>query len=100
MPQVIHVRAGETFEVSLEGTAGTGFRWEFDALPAATGLVSLLEERREAVSTMPGGQTIHHFRFQALSPGKLDLTFRYRRAWEATTTGTAQTITVQIEAPA
>ena len=100
MPQTIHVRAGETFEVSLEGTAGTGFRWEFDALPATVGLVSLLEERREAVSTLPGGRTIQHFRFQALSPGKLDLTFRFRRAWETSTADTVQTTTVQIDAPA
>ena len=99
MPQDIHVRVGETFEVPLEGSAGTGFRWEFDPLPAATRLVSLLEENREVLSTMPGGRIVQHFQFQAVSPGKVDLTFRNRRPWESAQ-GTVHTIAVQIDAPA
>lgn len=100
MAHTIRAKVGETFEITLEGSAGTGFRWEFEPMPETTRLVSLLEERREAVSTVPGGQTIQHFQFQAVSPGKLDLTFRNRRAWEGAGTGTVQTITVQIDAPA
>ncbi len=100
MAQNIHTRVGETFEITLEGAAGTGFRWEFDPQPAAARLVKLLEENREAVSTMPGGRTIQHFQFQALSPGKVELTFGNRRAWESSITGNVQTIIVQIDAPA
>ncbi len=100
MAHNIHAKVGETFEITLEGSAGTGFHWEFDPLPETTRLVSLLEERPEAVSAVPGGRTLQHFKFQALSPGKLDLTFRNRRAWEGAATGTVQTITVQIDASA
>ncbi len=98
MTQNIHAKVGETFEVSLEGAAGTGFRWEFDPQPVAIRLVKLLGESREAVSTVPGGRTVQRFQFQAVSPGKVDLTFHSRRAWETTSAGTAQIITVQIDA--
>jgi predicted secreted protein len=99
MRQDIHVRVGETFEIPLEGSAGTGFRWEVDPLADAARQVKLLKEGRTAVSTVPGGKTVQRFQFQALAPGKLDLTFRYRRAWEDPASGTVQTIAVQIDAP-
>ncbi len=99
MQQNIHVRVGETFDIPLEGSAGTGFRWEVDPSPEAARLVKLLDERVEVTSTVPGGRTVRHFHFQAVSPGKLDLTFRYRRAWEDSASGTVQTIAIQIDAP-
>src|SRR5512136_2875353 len=97
MGQGIRVRVGDTFEIPLEGAAGTGFRWEFVPPSATTDLVELVEESREATSTVPGGRTVHHFRFHALAPGKLELTFRHRRAWEPPDSGSAQTIEVQID---
>ncbi len=97
MPQTIHVKAGETFEVPLEGSAGTGFRWEVQLSAAASKLVALQGDDREAASTVPGGPTVQHFRFQALAPGQTDLVFRYRRNWEAPDSGTAQTVAVQID---
>ncbi len=97
MPKTIRAKVGETFEISLEGAAGTGFHWEFDPQPATARLVKLLGESREAASTVPGGRTVHRFQFQAVSPGKVDLTFHSRRAWESTSAGDAQTITVQID---
>jgi predicted secreted protein len=99
MRQDIHVKVGETFEIPLEGSAGTGFRWEVDPLAAAAPHVKLLKESRAAVSTAPGGKTVQRFQFQALAPGRLDLTFRYRRAWEDAAAGTVQTVAVQIDAP-
>jgi predicted secreted protein len=98
MGQAIRVKAGEQFEVPLEGSAGTGFRWEFASSSAAKRFVTLVDEDRAAVSTVPGGKTVQHFRFKALLPGKLELTFRYRRSWEAPDSGTVQTIEVQIDA--
>jgi predicted secreted protein len=100
MPHLIHAKTGETFEISLEGSAGTGFRWEFAPQPATTQFTKLVHESREAVSTTPGGRTVQRFQFQALAMGKVDLTFRSRRAWEAPTSGTVEVITVQIDAPA
>ncbi len=70
MGQVIHVKAGSTFEVPLEGSAGTGFRWELVSSAATKHAVTLVDEDREATSTVPGGRTIQHFRFSAQSPGK------------------------------
>jgi predicted secreted protein len=97
MGQVIHVKAGAMFEVPLEGSAGTGFRWELVSSAATKHAVTLVDEDREATSTVPGGRTIQHFRFSAQSPGKVGLTFRYRRSWEAPDSGTLQTIEVQID---
>ena len=97
MGQAIHVKAGETFEVPLEGSAGTGFRWELDSSAATKRFVALVDEDREAVSTMPGGKTVQHFHEVGQAPGKLELTFRYRRSWEAPDSGTVQTIDVHID---
>jgi predicted secreted protein len=99
MQQNIQVKAGEAFEIQLEGSAGTGFRWELASSATTKHLVTLVDEDRIAASTVPGGRTVQHFRFQALAPGKLELTFRYRRSWEAPDSGTVRTIDVLIEPP-
>ena len=99
MRQQIQVKTGEAFEIPLEGSAGTGFRWELDSSAATKRLVTLVDEDREAASTVPGGRTVQHFRFQAVAAGKLELTFRHRRSWEAPDSGTLQTIDVQIDPP-
>ena len=97
MGQHVQVKAGEEFVVPLEGSAGTGFRWELDSSAATKRLVNLVDEDREATSTVPGGRTVQHFRFQAVAPGKLELTFHHRRSWEAADSGAVQTIKVQID---
>jgi predicted secreted protein len=97
MRQHIQVKAGEAFEIPLEGSAGTGFRWELDFSATTKRLVTLVDEDREATSTVPGGRTVQHFRFHAVAPGKLELTFRHRRSWEAPDSGTVRTIDVQID---
>jgi len=99
MQQDIQVKAGEAFEIQLEGSAGTGFRWELASSAATEHFVALIGEDRIATSTVPGGRTVQHFRFQAVAPGKLELAFRYRRSWEAPDSGTVQTIDVQIDPP-
>ncbi len=97
MSHPIHVKTGDTFEVPLEGSAGTGFRWEVELSPAATQLVKLQADERETVSTVPGGRTLQRFHFRALAPGQVDLNFRYRRTWEAPDSGTLETVSVQID---
>jgi predicted secreted protein len=94
--QSIRVRAGETFDVPLKGSAGTGYRWEVVVPPAAAQLLALSNETRDT-TTVPGGPTVQHFHFQALAPGTLDLTFRYRRSWEAPDSGETHVVTVQID---
>jgi len=97
MGQHIQVKVGEEFVVPLEGSAGTGFRWELDSSAATQRLVKLIDEDRAATSSVPGGKTVQHFRFKSQSPGTLELTFRHRRSWEAPDSGTVQTIEVQID---
>lgn len=93
----IHVKAGETFEVPLEVTAGTGFRWEVVLPPGATLQVTLLEETRDVPTLTPGSKTVQRFRFRALTAGTLELTFRYRRAWKAADSGDQRVFAVQID---
>lgn len=97
MPQNIQVKSGETFQIPLKGSAGTGFRWEVELPDTAARHVALVAADREAASTMPGGPTVQLFHFQALAPGKVALTFRCRRSWEAPGSGTVQTVDVQID---
>jgi predicted secreted protein len=97
MRQTVHCKVGEKFVIPLEGSAGTGFRWEVVPSTAAERFVALVDEDRAAASTVPGGRTVQHFRFQALAPGKLELAFRYRRSWEAPDSGTLETVDVQID---
>ena len=98
MTDHIRVKAGEVLVVPLEGSAGTGFRWELASSAAATKrFVTLIDSDQEALSTIPGGRTLQRFRFQTLASGKVQLTFRYRRSWEAADSGTVQTVSVQID---
>ncbi len=93
----IHVKAGETFEVPLEVTAGTGFRWEVVLPSGAAHQVTLLEETRDVPTLTPGGPTVQRFRFRALTAGTLKLTFRYRRTWESADSGDQRVVAVQID---
>lgn len=97
LTQSINARVGETFEVPLEGTAGTGFRWEVVLPPTAANVVTLLEETRDVATTVPGSRTVQRFRFRALAPGTLKLTFKYRRAWEAVASGDERVFALQID---
>ena len=97
MNRDIRVKVGETFEIPLEGNAGTGFRWEIALPPEMTKLIELVEETREAATTVPGGRTHQRFRCRALAPGILSLAFRYRRSWESPTSGNEQTFNIQID---
>ncbi len=97
MSQQLEVKSGEAFQVPLTGSAGTGFRWEI-ALPEAVAKhVTLVATERDAPSTIPGGPMMQRFHFQATSPGKVTLTFRYRRPWEAPDSGQIETVEVQID---
>jgi predicted secreted protein len=97
MPNTIQVKSGETFQIPLQSSAGTGFRWEVELSDQAAQHVTLMATEREATSTVPGAPTTHTFHFRALASGKVTLPFRLRRSWEAPDSGTVQTIEVQID---
>ncbi len=97
MSESLHVRAGDTLDIPLEGTQGTGFRWQVSLPAGAEKLLAVVDEGREMAAPSAGGVYIQHFRFRALAPGQVDLTFRYRRSWEAANSGTVRVVAVQIE---
>jgi predicted secreted protein len=82
MESSIEVFVGQTFEILLPAGARTGFRW-ISAITKSQGkYVTLLEERTEARSAVPGAPAVQRFVFRALAPASLDLEFLYRRSWE------------------
>jgi predicted secreted protein len=81
---VTEIRAvpGETFEVTLEGVPGSGFRWEPELPEGKSPVVALGDEVEGADPSRVGGSAVQRFRFQAVEPGKVELRFVYRRSWE------------------
>ena len=73
---------GETFEVTLEGVPGSGFRWEPEPPAGKSPVVARGEELEEADPSRVGGSAVQRFRFQAVEPGRVELRFVYRRSWE------------------
>jgi predicted secreted protein len=97
--RTLHVRVDETFEVPLEGQPTAGYRWELILTPAAVGKVALVEERWDPDVTRAGGPAVQRFRFRALSPGTLELTFLYRRPWETGAADRVEKVTITIARP-
>lgn len=92
--RAISVRAGETFVITLDSNATTGYSWQ---APERTSCVSLSSHRYEAPgSSLAGAPGKEHFEFTARSPGKENLLFRYLRPWE-NNVPPAQTATFAIE---
>ena len=80
--QIMRVRPAEAFEIALNGNPTTGFRWDFEIEPKVTDRIVLLKEEWQPDTSNVGASGIQRFRFQALSPGQVTCTFRYRRPWE------------------
>jgi len=80
--QIPGLKPGDQFEIALEANATTGFRWDVDIGPTATGRVELVEETYDLDSSKVGAGGVQRFRFRAVRAGDATLTFRYRRSWE------------------
>ena len=93
----IDIRSGEPFEVRLPSGAGTGDRWELvDPVPAqvrAAG-VSRVEPALGNLVGAPGQEV---WGFQAVEPGRGQLSFVYRRPFDAATVPPAQRATYRIQ---
>lgn len=77
------VRAGETFEVTLDAQASAGFGWKASISSADQQKVRLLGDTWESArGAAVGAASRQHFRFQALSPGRAQIEFEYGRSWQ------------------
>jgi predicted secreted protein len=74
---------GETFDVTLQGVSGSGFRWELDLPQGASPVVLAGEEVDRPDPSRVGGSATPRFSFEAVEPGELELRFVYRRPWES-----------------
>ena len=93
----IDLRSGETFEVRLPSTAGTGYRWELvDPLPApvqAAGVSRIEPPLGDLVGAT--GQEV--WAFQAAGTGRGLLAFIYRRPFDAASVPPAQRAVFRIQ---
>lgn len=83
MADTIQVKAGEAFEVVLEGSPTTGYKWELTRNGSDTDLVEFTGQALEANTSRVGGSAVQRFSFRAVKPGSTRLQFAYRRPWEA-----------------
>lgn len=75
---------GDTLEVSLPATSGTGYTWQ--AAPVADALVKQIGDLRfKADSSMPGTSGHQIFRFSVEGSGNGTLEIHYIRPWEKDT---------------
>lgn len=78
--EVVEVKSGEDFAITLKANPTTGYQWEADF---DSNFIQLID--REYIPSSPGlvgsgGQEI--FDFLILKTGKTDITFSYQREWE------------------
>jgi len=79
--QEIQIRPGDMFELCLSENRTTGFRWglDCDGSPSCT----LIEDRFEPSSRLPGAAGIHRWQFQAARVGQGHIELSSRRPWES-----------------
>ena len=80
--EIVEVKSGEDFAITLEANPTTGYQWEVDF---NSNFIQLIDREYIPNSSPPGlvgsgGQEA--FDFLALKPGKTDITFSYQREWE------------------
>jgi inhibitor of cysteine peptidase len=76
----INVAVGETLELELSETSGTGFRWAIRS--SGESIVALEKEYSADAATIPGNSRMRCWRFKAIAPGDAKLELVYARPWE------------------
>ncbi len=78
------VAPGETFEIRLPTTAGTGFKWEITGQldPAVIELVGEALDEPASATGRVGAQGTTVLTFRGVAPGTTRLTLGYLRPWE------------------
>jgi predicted secreted protein len=78
----IELTTGQTLEVKLKSTAGTGYSWAVSGDPAPLKVTKSSTQRNKGSSPRAGASQSSVFELTAASPGLSTLTFIYRRPWE------------------
>ncbi|MBP6216680.1 MAG: protease inhibitor I42 family protein [Luteimonas sp.] len=77
---------GQVLEIALEGNAGTGYAWEFEADGAPQLQRAPAQPAPDAVQAdgprLVGGPTTQRWHFRAEQPGATTVKLVYRRPWE------------------
>jgi len=76
----ISVAVGETVELELPETSGSGFRWAFTS--SGESIVALEKEYSANTATAPGSGRMCCWRFKAIAVGNAKLELVYARPWE------------------
>jgi inhibitor of cysteine peptidase len=76
----IEVSIGETMELALPETSGTGYRWAFTS--RGESILALEKEYSAADATAPGSGRMRCWRLKAIAPGNAMLKLDYSRSWE------------------
>lgn len=76
----IRLSQGQTLEVQLSSSAGTGHAWRLERTPATWILTG--GSSQDSLADRPGAPITTTYTFQALGYGKGDLAFTYKRPWE------------------
>jgi inhibitor of cysteine peptidase len=79
-PEVIEVRAGDTFEIALESVPATGYTWQEEHASSLLELLRANDFRAASDAVGAGGKEA--FEFQALAPGETEIRFQYGRPWD------------------
>ena len=85
---------GDTLELALAETSGTGFRWLFKS--RAESLLALKKEYIDGASSIAGSGRVHVWRFKAIASGEATLELAYERPWEKV--APARTLTLKVRA--
>lgn len=79
--RTITASRGASFEISLEETPATGFRWTLTSDGAP--ICALLDDRFDApASTTPGAPGRHRWRFEVKQAGQATVGLAKRRPWD------------------
>ena len=92
----VSLRVGEHLMVALPGNPTTGFEWEPVEKPAALTRLPGVDYRPRPGPIVFGGGGTFYFRYRATAPGAGDLSFAYRRPWEAAPPGRTFSILVTV----
>lgn len=74
------LKAGDSFSITLEGNAATGYVWEYEMQPQ--GAFELVKFESKAKRGAAGAPSVSEWVFKTLTPVSGTLVFRYRRPWE------------------
>lgn len=91
----VTLRGGERLLIALPGNPTTGYAWEVVEEPAFLARVEGLDYLPD--STLLGGGGTFFFRYEATEAGEGELSFAYRRPWEALPPEQTFSVTIAVQ---